>query len=609
MKGADVGLTVSLLGKPGLARGGDPLPSPKGRKAWGLLAYLVSADGNATREQLADLLFAEADDPIRALRWNLTEIRNCLQGAGTIDGDPLVLRFEPGCVVDVQVLKTGTWVEALALPGLGRDLLEGTDPSSSGAFEGWLLNERRHLKATSAAVLREAALAQLAAGRVEAAINTATRLVALEPFDESYQALLIRSYALAGDDAAAARQLAACVELFRRELGVEPGVAVTAAIRAPQVVPGAAISGVAAATAQLEAGAAAMKAGALDAALDCFGRAAAEAHSSGDLELKARTLFSMGSALAHCGRGRHEEGAAVLHQTIALTERTGGSVLSAAAHRELAWVELLAARYSRVAALLDQATTLAGSDKEELARIAFVSGMALTEMAYYPESMERLNVSLSLAEETGDTRQSALTLAMMGKAHLLKREMETARRHLTTALELVRDNSWTWLAPWPESYLAELELVEGNITRAEALFEHSLAMAFEIGDPCFQCKSEAGLGLVEAARGRTDASLKRLQSARMRLVDTPDHTWTMAYALDGLCDVAVGRSPSHADRWINDLETLAARTGMREFLARAYIHRHRLGDPAALDVARIVALDIHNPHLQDQLRAPVRTAS
>lgn len=584
-----------------MALDGVAIPPPKGRKAWALLAYLACSEGNATRDQLAVLLFDAADDPIRALRWNLTEIRRCLRGAATIDGDPPTLKLEPGTIVDVHVLKTGTWVEAAALPGLGRDLLEGVDPSSSAAFQGWLLNERRHLKATSAAVLREAALAQLAAGHVEAAIDSAAKLVAMEPLDEAYQALLIRSYAMAGDDSAAARQLAACVDLFRRELGVEPGKAVTAAIRAPHQTPVAAISGVVAARAQLEAGTAAMKAGALDAALDCFRRAAAEAHSSGDLELKGRTLFEMGSALVHGGRGRYEEGAVVLHEVIEVADRTGENVLSAAAHRELAWAELLAARYSRVAVWLDKARSLAAGDKGEIARISFVSGMALTETANYAEALPRLHESLALSKELGDTKQNASSLAMLGKAHLLRRELGPARNALESALGLVQANGWTWLTPWPEAYLAELELLEGNVTRSEAMFEHAFAMALEVGDPCFQCKAEAGLGLVEAARGRTEAALDRLQSARMRLVAVPDHTWTMGYALDALCDVSVAQAPAQAKRWISDLETLVARTGMREYSVRAHLHRHRLGDGPGLEVARLLAVDIDNPYLHEQL--------
>lgn len=61
----------------------------------------------------------------------------------------------------------------------------------------------------------------------------AVRVVAMNPLDENNQALLIRAYRTAGDDGAAALQLAACTELFARELGVVPGPAVQAAVHSP----------------------------------------------------------------------------------------------------------------------------------------------------------------------------------------------------------------------------------------------------------------------------------------------------------------------------------------------------------------------------------------
>ena len=88
MKKLELGLALNLLGKPTLVREDIVLPGPKGRKAWALLSYRACADGNATRDQLAGLLFDTADDPVRALRWNLTEIRRSLRGAGKIEGGP-----------------------------------------------------------------------------------------------------------------------------------------------------------------------------------------------------------------------------------------------------------------------------------------------------------------------------------------------------------------------------------------------------------------------------------------------------------------------------------------------------------------------------------------
>jgi hypothetical protein len=47
--------------------------------------------------------------------------------------------------VDVDALTRGTPQEAVAIPGLGRDLLEGMEFGNSPAFETWLLIERRRL--------------------------------------------------------------------------------------------------------------------------------------------------------------------------------------------------------------------------------------------------------------------------------------------------------------------------------------------------------------------------------------------------------------------------------------------------------------------------------
>jgi hypothetical protein len=50
-----------------------------------------------------------------------------------------------------------------------------------------------------------------------------------------------------------------------------------------------------------------------------------------------------------------------------------------------------------------------------------------------------------------------------------------------------------------------------------------------------------------------------------------------------------------------DLEALASRTMMREFLARAYLHRFELGESDALEAAEMVAADLDNPALERML--------
>ena len=216
-------ITVQLLGRPRLTRAAGDVYKFRSRKSWGLLAYLILSEHAPARSQLASLLFAGADDPVRALRWGLAEIRRALGEGGSVDGDPVVLTLPPGSVVDVQVVATGTWADAVTLPGLGTDLLEGTAVRGAAAFETWLLARQRHAAAASEAILHEAALGSMARGALEEAIGYAVRAAAMSPLDENHQALLIRLYRMAGDDDAAAKQFAACSGVLEAELGVAPG--------------------------------------------------------------------------------------------------------------------------------------------------------------------------------------------------------------------------------------------------------------------------------------------------------------------------------------------------------------------------------------------------
>ena len=214
-------LLVHLLGPPLLVRDDVVYATPRGRKVWALLAYLALSGGPPSRQQLVDLLFPDAEDPAGALRWNLSQLRRLLGGPDTVgSGNVVQLRLPEGSVVDVHVLLGGSSGEAVELPGLGRELLEGMDVDGSPGFTAWLLGERRRLQALSETVLRECALRALASGNARTAVELATRLVAADPLHEDGHVLLVRAFAATGDAAAVERQLTASVDLFRSELGV-----------------------------------------------------------------------------------------------------------------------------------------------------------------------------------------------------------------------------------------------------------------------------------------------------------------------------------------------------------------------------------------------------
>ena len=105
-------LAIHLLGRPHVDRPGGDTYTFRSRKSWAVLAYLILSERLPTRSQLASLLFTEAGDPLRALRWSLSEIRRCLGEDGSLDGDPLVLQLAADAMVDVEVVVHGSWIDA-----------------------------------------------------------------------------------------------------------------------------------------------------------------------------------------------------------------------------------------------------------------------------------------------------------------------------------------------------------------------------------------------------------------------------------------------------------------------------------------------------------------
>jgi hypothetical protein len=61
--------------------------------------------------------------------------------------------------------------------------------------------------------------------------------------------------------------------------------------------------------------------------------------------------------------------------------------------------------------------------------------------------------------------------------------------------------------------------------------------------------------------------------------------------------VAVDNGAESAVGWINELERVSARRGIRELLLRATVYRARLGEPGALEAAGSMASQIDNPAL------------
>lgn len=594
-------LAIRLLGPPGIDRGDGGASHIRGHKAWGLLAYLVTADGPVPRERLVDLLFNDAEDPYGALRWNLSQVRRSLGGDVQIGGDPVRLVLPPGTGVDVHQVIRGSWVEAVDLSGLGQPLLAGMSFDASPAFQFWLDAERRHLQAASEAVLQDAARARLAQGDAALAVADATRLVELTPLDENAHVLLILALRGAGEHEEAATQARACAKLLQRELGVDPGPALAAALDTPSLGASSPASSAAVAT-RVDAGESAVAAGVLAAGLDTLRRAVWDARAVGDPHLLARALVALGSALVHAARGTDEEGAAVLLEGSAVAVETDDRALASRALRELGYVALLRGQYRRALGWLDRARGLAARNARELAWIALVSGKAHSDMGSHAAAREELGSSAAAASEVGDRRCESFALASLGRLFIQREEWDGAGAAITRSLQLAQDDGWLAFRPYPEALLGEVLLADGRLDAAAEAFDSAYALGRQIGDPCWEALAERGAGLVAIRHGDTRRGLELLGEAPRvcrRLPDT--YLWIVGYGQDARNTAAIDMDAPASARWVAELDTLSARHEMRELQARAAIQRVRLGDAGALEIARARVADVDNPALAARL--------
>ena len=592
-------LAIHLLGTPTVELDGAELTAPRGHKPWALLALMLLSESPISRERLAGLLFADADDPLGTLRWNLAQLRRSLGQQVGLEGDPIRLVLPADAQVDVRTVVSGTWVEALPLPGLGRELLEGIQPAADAAFDAWLLAERRRLAGVTSALLREAAVARLAGGDARSAVELATRLVALDEYDEEAHALLIRAHVAAGNRTEAQRYQARVIDRLRHDLGAEPSATL---LRAADPMTGVLSAGTstgtrATADSLIAAGEAAIAAGANDAGYDTLRRAVADARESGDRALVARALVALGEAYIHGGRGRDGEGATALHAAMAVAEEIGADDLVSEACRELGYVEMLRGRYDRADAWLTRALAVAPDAGLRAAALG-VLGAVASDRGQTGEAIELLTRSLADAAPLDKPRLAGWAHTFLGRTHLLRDELSEARTALDLAIEAARAAGWMTFIAYPQSLLGAVDLAEGRIADASDRFESAFALGCQIGDPCWEGMGARGIGLVRIANGDVAGGIRWLDDARTRCVRVADaYLWIHGYCLDALCEQAIAHHVPGAERWVSDLEAAAARTGMNELLVRAQLHRADLGMPGARESAAVFAERIDNPAL------------
>lgn len=590
-------LAIHLLGRPRVQRPDADTYQFRSRKSWAVLAFLILSERPPSRSQLASFLFAEADDPLRALRWSLSEIRRCLGDEGSVDGDPLVLRFAADVVVDVRVVAHGSWVDAVDLPGLGSELLEGMTIRDAEAFESWLLSEQRHAAAASEAILHEAALGSLSRGALDGARDYAVRAAALSPLDENHQALLIRLYRLAGEDDAAQKQFDAYSQMLDRELGVAPGAAVEAAMRETRREHEA-VADEASIEAFVEAGSAAVSAGAVAAGVHSLRTAVKLSDGADAQRLRVTSRLVLAEALIHSLGGLDEEGLATLHEADRVADANDDPDAVAQARAELGYVDFLRARYDRAELWLTDALKLAHGSPSIMAKATTYLGSVESDRANYGRAKVLLDEATRLSRAAGDPRREAFGLSMLGRVSFLRGDLSSAAEQLDASIDLAERDHWLSFLPWPQAMRGDVHLARGDPDRASTTLLQAFARACQLGDPCWEGMSARGLALVAEAKGETERAFEILSDARERCNRLADpYVWLDVYILDTQCDLGRRHGHPSTQLWADRMRELASRTGMRELTVRSMLHGAALGNKGDTAAAAMLAADIENPVL------------
>jgi len=201
------------------------------RKAQALLAFLSLPAGQShPRDKLASLLWGGMREPQarRGLRQSLFTLRKAVGAeppALLIDGETVALNaasVEVDVVEFERQIAEGTPAALERAVSLYRgELLEGITLQEA-PFEEWLLAERERLRELALGALAKLLRHQRTAEATEAALQTALRLLALDPLQEPVHRTVMRLYVQLGRRGSALRQYQLCIGVLQRELSVEP---------------------------------------------------------------------------------------------------------------------------------------------------------------------------------------------------------------------------------------------------------------------------------------------------------------------------------------------------------------------------------------------------
>jgi TolB-like protein/DNA-binding SARP family transcriptional activator len=245
-------LKLALLGGLDLSLDGNPprLIPISSKKARALLAYTaMHPEQGVDRDRLASLFWGDRSDELayhnlrQCLHLLRTELASLAPGLLVLDGRRVGLKTGTLAVDALDFVALSQSAEAQELEralGLYQGRFLAGLKLEVEAFDDWAQAERARLEAVAGRVFEICVERYEALGNGQKAIETATRLVELDPLREDWQRALLRLYARYRSSEAALAHARTLTALLRKQLDVDPAPttkAVIAEIRSRAIAP------------------------------------------------------------------------------------------------------------------------------------------------------------------------------------------------------------------------------------------------------------------------------------------------------------------------------------------------------------------------------------
>src|SRR2546423_3234064 len=537
-------LRIRLLGRPGLEHDGESRRL-EGFKPWALLTYLLLEPRAPTRRELADLLWSEADDPLGAVRWSLSQVRKAMNPPAEIgERDGRIKIDAEVLVVDAGELLRGEWDETSIDDLVRGELLEGMSFGDSPSFDTWLQVQRARVASSATDALRWAATL-LSHREPDRALALAERALRGDPFDDVLHELIVEIHAARGDRERAGAYVAGLVRRYRDELAIDPPASISRPLaRPPRSAAEPLLRLDVQARALLDIAKVRFWAGDSASARDIALRTARQAGESGDRALEARALILGAGTYTGGGLGTAREWMSHLQRALRLANELGDRAAVAQIESERGRISAIEGRYGAAEASFRRARRLAETidDTREAGWARAMLAVCHTDRCEYAAAEEELRAALPALG------WAPHAMAVLARVLVSIGNTEEGKAFADAAVARAEREGLLPTLPWALVQAGDARLAEGDLEGATERFARALTIAQETKHPSWQALALRGLGLIARANKDDDRTLTLLREALAREEQGQGNRWIVASILADLVEAEGGRDKEHVER-------------------------------------------------------------